>query len=401
MSVDYKRNESGAVSLFLVIFSALFITTVAVSFVRIMILNQAQATTSDLSKSALDSANAGVEDAKRAIVIYRNHCVGEGDAVGTSECNELLAALNSQKCDTIQKAGIAGSPDDKEVMVKQSEGDTVLNQAYTCVKVQLDTDDFVGELSENTSHVVPLKSDIPFDTVTLEWFSQSDFQEDSSKPKSDKGISIDVGNDVSGGLPKLANWPLNKPALMRVQLIQYGNEFNLSSFNNNDGQDSNNSSVFLYPIGVETATIDMGLSRRDKSSDLLQPAGCVKTFTSISADRQYACKAVLKIPKPIGVTNLEDRHAYLRVTPMYNQKTSFRVSMQSETNSQVHFSAVQPAIDSTGRANDLFRRVRSRVELDGSSIPAAESAVDISGSLCKTFLITDNPDDYVAGTCSY
>ena len=86
---------------------------------------------------------------------------------------------------------------------------------------------------------------------------------------------------------------------------------------------------------------------------------------------------------------------------MYNQKTSFRVSMQSETNSPVHFSAVQPAIDSTGRANDLFRRVRSRVELDGSSIPAAESAVDISGSLCKTFLITDNPDDYVAGTCSY
>ena len=65
---------------------------------------------------------------------------------------------------------------------------------------------------------------------------------------------------------------------MRVQLIQYGNEFNLSSFNNNDGQDSNNSSVFLYPIGVETATIDMGLSRRDKSSDLLQPAGCVKPY---------------------------------------------------------------------------------------------------------------------------
>ena len=80
-----------------------------------------------------------------------------------------MAALNSQKCDTIQKAGIAGSPDDKEVMVKRSEGDTVLNQAYTCVKVQ-HTDDFVGELSENTSHVVPLKSDIPFDTVTLEWF---------------------------------------------------------------------------------------------------------------------------------------------------------------------------------------------------------------------------------------
>lgn len=393
-----NRNDNGAVSLFLVIFSALFITTVAVSFVRIMISNQLQATTADLSQSALDSANAGVEDAKRAIVIYRNHCMNGGAGDGLSLCNSLLKALNDGKCNTIQESGILDFQEgDNEVMLKQSEGSNALNQAYTCVKVQLNTEDFVGKLPQGASHVIPLKSTAAFDTVVLEWFSQSDFQEDPSKPKSDDGIKVDLPGANSEVLPKLADWPLNRPTLMKVQLIQYGKSFMLGDFDKSpqDGQDSNNSnnsSVFLYPFGIsqgaDPLVSGMSVSRR-VGNNLLQPAGCVKTFNSIDAEGQYACKAILKIPKPIGVTNIEDRHAYLKVTQMYNQNTSFRVTINNEEAQQsVKFSAVQPSIDSTGRANDLFRRVKSRVELDGSSVASADMAVDIAGSLCKNFSVT-------------
>ena len=89
----FDNSQRGAVALFIVIFSALLITTITVTFVRIMIQSQQQAVSNDLSASAMDSALAGVEDAKRAIVMYRTYCANGGAGQGSPECQQLATCL--------------------------------------------------------------------------------------------------------------------------------------------------------------------------------------------------------------------------------------------------------------------------------------------------------------------
>lgn len=390
-------NQRGAVSLFVVILSALLITAITVAFVRIMIQNQQQATANDLSKSALDSAYAGVEDAKRAIVTYRAHCIGSGDGVGSTECLTLESALRDMThCDTLQKSGIVGSPSDKEVLIKQNEGDALLQQAYTCVKVQLDTDDYIGQITPNTSRLIPLRTTGPIDQIVIDWYSQSDLQNvQDNNPGNTGPATVNLGLDTK--LPKLTEWPKNRPPLVRLQLLQFGDTFNLGDFDNNDSSSSNNSTLFLYPstVGLDRVNFTDDV-RRSPTSGALEQIRCDKNFSATS-NAQYACSATITLPNPIGGDS-NNRRAYLRVNEIYNPNTSFRVRLFQGAN-KVQFSSVQPIVDSTGRANDLFRRISSRIEVDGSSIPSIEAAVDITGSLCKTFLVTDRPEDYKPGAC--
>lgn len=401
-----QRKEAGAVSIFVVIFAALLVTVVTVSFIRIMVNDQNQATNNDLSQSAFDSALAGVEDAKRALLRYVSVCANDGQAA----CDALAQQLVTDECNAAVRIGdVIGSDSEAadpngatgEIKIQQSTSatDQVLDQAYTCVTIDLETPDYIGTIAANQSKLLPLigkaaNGSNTFNRVVIEWFSR----EDLSNPT--------AGTVVLSNLPSprplldQTDWDGNTPSVLKASLIQHADTFTVQDFDAMPSSTSNTNTVFLYPTAGAAnnlqsfSTVD---NRRNSpsadtpaDSDSYSPSAvqCQRTITSGG----YACQVTLMLPQPIGGGN--DRNAYLRLTPFYNA-THFRVTLANGA-TRLNFNGVQPEIDSTGRANDLFRRIGTRVDLIDTSFPYPDAALEVGGNLCKSFAVTDTA--YYSGT---
>lgn len=392
MKQQRRVNETGAVSIFVVIFCALAIIIMAVGFLRIMMQDQQQASNADLSQSAYDAAQAGVEDAKRALLAYQAAC----DSGDVTRCAEMKARLNSQACDTLEGlvSGVrfVDTEHGRENVLQVDAGGTSgtgasFNQAYTCVKVLLDTPDYLGELADGQSQIIPLRTDTPgstFDKVKIEWFTTKD----------SGGSAIDLlssAGDASLPTKDEAGWPGNRPAIARAQLFQFA-QSGLALDTLSRTPDSNSRTLFLYPsrTGAGTTTFSSDLRNGQNTSENPQVVKCESTVVG----EQYSCSVIIDVPNPVGGSPA-NRIAYLRLSALYNSM-NYRILLYSGTDTTpVKFYAVQPSVDATGRAADQFRRVDARVEIGATNdFPFPENALDVTGSLCKDFLVTESPEHF-------
>ncbi|MDK2898935.1 MAG: hypothetical protein PWQ10_122 [Patescibacteria group bacterium] len=380
------NKQSGVVSLILVVFSMLLITIVTVGFTRVMVKDQQQANATDLSQSAYDSAQAGIEDAKRALLYYQNvcqgyivgNCVSVANIIGSPSCNEAVIKTLGDV------SGKIGS--DGEIKIQTNSSDNDLEQAYTCLKIILNTNDYLGELSKDTSDIIPLSSVSPFDTVKIEWFSSKDLSSSDNKKAT-------LSNIITTPLLATADWATTTPPAMRAQLIQFSKKgATLSELDQEIKNGNGSNTLFLYPLSVGSNNLSFlsdspRRSNNQSSANSPLPVKCVKDLSATD----YSCSVSIKTPEVVD--GLEGT-VYLRLTALYNQ-ARYRVSLTNSSSSNVvKFNGVQPEVDSTGRANDLYRRVVSRVELTDIYFPYPEAEVDTTDGLCKDFVVTDRPNDY-------
>lgn len=399
------NQQSGAVSIFIVIFAALLLTVITVGFVRLMLADQQRATNNDLSQSAYDSALTGVEDAKRALLRFQNICRTGGVIACQNVRNVITDAANPNPADKRCNVGIyagsiinpatnegdsVGPTGTGEVLIQQNIGDDKLEQAYTCVKMSLDTPDYLGKVDADRSKLIPLLSTSAFNEVTIQWFSSKDISD---------GTVVDVPSAAGRSLPGTDYWPDTRPSVMRAGLMQVGGSFSLTDFDavNATGQ-SNANTLFLYPAVSGFGNVEFtGRDPRETGTKVpatadnaLIPTTCSPTVTADAGT--YSCSITLTLPDPI---NAGSRTAYLRLTSLYNG-AHFRITL-ANSSAPVNFTDVQATVDSTGRANDLFRRVVSRVDLIDTEFQFPDAALDVSGDLCKDFAVTDEAAGYYPG----
>lgn len=379
----YRGKERGATALVIVMFAVLLFITVTVGFMKIMSLEQSRSNDNELSQGAYDSALAGIEDGKRVLAA----CAADA----ASEACTVLAG--EPTCTTVSAAKIVKAEANGEVYLKTSLGanGTDFQQSYTCVKISRNTRDYRGTLRLDESNVVPLTvaSSDAFDTVHFYWYAK-----DPASPLKKPALS----NVASPLLPKLVDWDNTgnaaNPPLMRLQLMQFSSTgFRQSDFDS----DGASHTLYLYPNSSGVTTLNFAADGRRSGTLAPSLVRCADDFVNDG----YACEATIKLPDPIGMDgDMKNRRAYLRITAIYNA-ADYKIILENSSGGSVDFNGVQPSIDSTGRAADVFRRVDARVELvdpnEGLLYPRA--TVDITHNFCKSFIVALDPADYNDGGC--
>ena len=463
----YNKTKKGATSLIVTLFFTLLAGILVLSFISIMLSNINESTNYNLSQSAYDSALAGIEDAKIMLLEY-NNCMARNDTT-SNRCKDIVKIINKagseDDCDIVRKA-LGRAAGENETLVRSDNSssgvDATFDMAYTCVKVSTKVPNYLGTITKDTdTKLIPLRTDSAADStavsavtkVRIEWFSNEDFSTivDNGLAGDYKTITSFNSNATFSSNKTKASEVTNNhnkfadvatlPPTINVGLIQASTNFRLSEFtmSYNDSR-TNRGRLTLRPV-YDASAIDgagnitaqtIGADAFPKSTKAASKDYNVTSYQdngymAVNSPRDvkcynkdtigmhsYACSVTIALPLTYGGTQAKDTFRYLILSSPYpDPDISFSITLLNDAGNTVDFVGVQSSVDSTGRANDLFRRIDARVELVDIGYPFPKYTVGIycdkttencgeTGNLIKNYRATfncwniNNGEDYSA-----
>ena len=374
MSRKRMKTKSGVASFYIVAISTLVLVIIVVSFAAVIISEVNRTTNDDLAQSAYDSALAGVEDAKLAYYNY-TECKKDSSKGGCSTADgKNVVELVKAGTDCSMVAKILGRGEGE---VKVNEGnENNMDQAYTCVKMSPVTSDYEVTISGGSKNIAKVKlkedEDIKASEITsmvVHWSA-----------KKDNG-SLAVPGD----------------SILQVGVVQTAESFSLDDFkmtSYSDGGQTNRGTVFLKAASDpgEDAGRDYGTSKETLKKMLLKSNDKTVVYNELKNEpylvycpgveggkNPTACTVEMYLPEPIG-GGRSDNTFYVSLANIGSEV--FDVSLEFcsvsggctelkklegdsgwgyKSTSVVVPLEMQVAVDSTGRANDLYRRVETRL----------------------------------------
>ncbi len=380
--LSYSNTKQGVASLYVVIFATILFGVITLSFIRIILSEASQSSNDDLSRSAYDSALAGVEDAKIAVNKYFA-CMSEPGKT-KSDCE--YSSLFGGTCDNFNLKNYlykdSLGPDVTEVKVQESESNNS-DQAYTCVILRDEVEDYRTTLSSDTrTKVVPLGVDSSelgkIGSVQISWYSENN------------GTVFSNLNTHNGNLANAQDATI--PPAVTATLIRADDNINLSNYNNStDG--AHYSSMLFLPTDQDGSEIsneipNSTIIKAGNSNDANKPFQ-----VHCSHDSDFAC--TVKLTGLDGSFSAGGSAFLVLALPYGNANTDFRVTLFDKDNQPINFKGVQISVDSTGRANQLYRRVETRLDPADTFFPYPEYELDLGSNsgqdaMAKSFWITTN-----------
>ena len=417
-----KKFKKGAASFYIVAFATLILVVVASSFAVVIISEIARTSNDDLSQSAYDAALAGVEDAKLAYANYRA-CLEKqpvypdsltGDA-GVS-CQDIVYWMKHPDCDMVAHIlGRISKTDKGEVLIQETTtagggSSNNINEAYTCAMIETSLTDYRASLSSsNLYQIVKVNLDkgvraADIEKVKISWYSQRE------------GAIYNFTNVLPAslrvGFQSLKSTKAATPPTISVGLIQTANAFTLDQLNGKTtGGRTDRATVYLVPTDnkamAQSSTANNYVGVYNGSENVLTAAQLASTndhmkdlpfvtYCNPNSDDEFICSATMTLPKPIGGDDRSDETFMFVVAIPYEQPdTDFSLEFICKegnpcssvtnpdgtvtTSNVATTDGVQVVIDSTGRANDLYRRVEMRLEATDSTFAYPMYAIQVLG----------------------
>ena len=286
--------------------------------------------------------------------------------------------------------------------VKDTSSSNNLDQAYTCVKFKTKLEDYRATLtSEHPYKLVKVDladgvraSDVKY--VKLSWY----FNDDNKRFNYTNFLSINNGlsnnNRVTFQPANATN--LSTPPTISLQLIQSGDNNltmdYLTSMTKNvenagtgiSGLSTDRATAYFVPtndlnsakqkavnntINSKPATYD-GAYDEDKEINMISAEKFASTndhakdlpfLTYCDNAGEYNCSVTVELPNAFGGNRASNTFMFIVSLPYGQPETDFSMEfMKGIDEKPVQLDNMQVLVDSTGRANDLYRRVEVRLE---------------------------------------
>ena len=422
-----RKFKRGAASFYIVAISTLILVIIAASFATVIISEVTRTSNDDLSQSAYDSALAGVEDAKLVLHNYQQCKSAESNQTVTYnpdtqygansplKCTELVdwiekgnipASLGAEECDVLPYAlsrSIERNSNDEKlgVLVQEgNDGENDMQQYYPCVKIATRTDDVIGKLNsqnpEESFHIrfVDPEAIKKVKYVRLNWHVLGE-NADSDRVGTDY-MEFDSYSDGVFRSEKPT------PAVVSLAMVQTDGEFNFEELAASQGATTDRGTLYFVPTYREDVASDKSnksytgiyggsdnsgtpINLIDaqngfvKSNDkgLNQGSGSQNNRNLPFAvfcgtgNASYICSANAEIPDPIGGSSNRNPETFVFsvALPYGEPETQFSLEFYDDDWKRLQLDGVQISVDSTGRANDLFRRIDTRLKPADAAYP--------------------------------
>lgn len=325
---NYK--ESGMVAIMVTLILLIVISLIVLGFAQISRRNQRQALDRQLSTQAFYAAETGVNDAVKLI---------EGALQSGSE----VAA----KPDCASDGG--GFYTALNPMISAEDG-----VEYTCLMVDPAPGTLVYSSIGSTSTVIPLiSSGGNLANINLAWQSK-----DTDNNPAD---SCPAGADT---FSPTGDWSCGY-GVLRFDLVPTGGALSM------DGLRNSTMTSFVVPLRPgSSGASSVGFATGGGNNRLgveCSNSECKLTINLPSSESQY----------------------HMRVSSIYKD-VSLQISAQDVNGTQVGLRGAQALVDSTGKAQDVLRRIQVRVPLAGSSVnQLSDYAIQSTEAICKRFSVMD------------
>ncbi len=391
----------------------------------------------DSALAGIEDAKLAFYNYQKCLSMHKTESAPLNDGVVT--CEEILYWVNHSDCDMVAKIlGRIGENDNQEVVIEESTnggtGKNNLQQAYTCVEINTKLSDYRSSLTESdTTKVVRVKlgkdgngnqikaSDI--EKVKVSWFAEDD--------RRSTGVFTPKYSNTKNGkvlFPSLKNGDADVavPPMISVGLVQTAESFSMDDFTATTSNATNRGTVFLVPTGKVGS--DEGLASKTKTSAYNSDAfgnyisaygsGTDKTNTVSKslliksndrkvknlpiavycdmANSEFACSANIELPGVINGSRNDETFMLVVSLPYGQPNTSFALEFYckasafcgkevvageggSSEQKPAVLEGMQIEIDSTGRANNLYRRVEARLDSMDSYFPYPLYALELLG----------------------